>query len=92
MAALKDLQQLYIKDKERVLEYATSLSRGLKAMAETPSADALSEPWLKDEFETLIQQFLAAVDTEFGGFKGAPKFMMPNTLEFALHYHLLCPN
>jgi uncharacterized protein YyaL (SSP411 family) len=92
MAALKDLQQLYMKDKERVLEYATSLSRGLKAMAETPSADALSEPWLKDEFETLIQQFLAAVDTEFGGFKGAPKFMMPNTLEFALHYHLLSPN
>ena len=92
MAALKDLQQLYMKDKERVLEYATSLSRGLKAMAETPSADTLSEPWLKDEFETLIQQFLAAVDTEYGGFKGAPKFMMPNTLEFALHYHLLCPN
>ena len=36
MAALSDLHQLYVNDRERVLEYATSLSRGLKAMAETP--------------------------------------------------------
>ena len=92
MAALTDLHQLYANDRERVFEYATNLSRGLKAMAETPSADKLNTVWPKSEFEELIHEYLSAVDTEFGGFKGAPKFMMPNTLEFALHYHLLSPN
>ena len=42
MAALTDLHQLYANDRERVFEYATNLSRGLKAMAETPSADQLN--------------------------------------------------
>ena len=92
MAALSDLHQLYVNDRERVREYATSLSRGLKAMAETPSADQLDTIWPKSEFEELVHEYLSAVDTEYGGFKGAPKFMMPNTLEFALHYHLLRPN
>jgi uncharacterized protein YyaL (SSP411 family) len=39
-----------------------------------------------------IKAYLEALDPIYGGFKGAPKFMMPNTLEYLLHYVSLKPN
>ncbi|MFM1808692.1 MAG: hypothetical protein RLZZ242_1417 [Bacteroidota bacterium] len=92
VAALSDLQQLFVNERERVLEYATSLSRGLKAMAETPSVGEQHAPWGTQDFELVFDTLLKDMDTEYGGFKGAPKFMMPSTLEFALHAHLTQSN
>ena len=92
MSALNDLQHLHAEDPERVLEYATQLSNGLKAMAETPSITEEEFDWTSKELEEVKETFLSHTDTVNGGFKGAPKFMMPNTLELALHFNALLPD
>lgn len=92
MSALKDLQHLHSEDPERVLEYATQLSNGLKAMAETPRIIEEEFQWTSKELEEVKETFLSHTDTVNGGFKGAPKFMMPNTLELALHLNALLPD
>ena len=92
MSALQDLHHLYAEDPERVLEYATQLSNGLKAMAETPSVTEEDFGWTSKELEEVKEAFLSQTDPANGGFKGAPKFMMPNTLELALHLNALLPD
>ena len=89
LASLNQLVSIYIEDVERVLEYAASLSRGLKGMTEIVSEP--SSPKTIDHSFT-IKTYLEALDPIYGGFKGAPKFMMPNTLEYLLHYVSLRPN
>lgn len=92
MSALRDLHHLHVEDPERVLEYATQLSNGLKAMAESPSVTEEEFQWTSKELEEVKESFLSHTDPVNGGFKGAPKFMMPNTLELALHLNALVPD
>ena len=92
MNALRDLHHLHTEDPERVLEYATQLSNGLKAMAETPSVSQEEFHWTNKELEEVKENFLSQIDPVNGGFRGAPKFMMPNTLELALHLNHLTPD
>ena len=89
LASLNQLVSIYIEDVERVLEYTASLSRGLKGMTEIVSES--SSPETIDHSFT-IKTYLEALDPIYGGFKGAPKFMMPNTLEYLLHYVSIKPN
>ncbi len=89
ITSLNQLVSIYTEDVERVLEYAASLSRGLKGMTEIVSES--SSPETIDHTFTL-NAYLEALDPTYGGFKGAPKFMMPNTLEYLLHYVSLKPN
>lgn len=82
LAALLQLKRLHEEDLERVLEYAASLSRGLKQMAQIiPESD---QP-LPINHRHALDQFKEALDPVYGGFKGAPKFMMPNALSYLLH-------
>ena len=89
LSSLNQLVSIYTEDVERVLEYAASLSRGLKGMTEIVSES--SSPEAIDHSFT-IKTYLEALDPIYGGFKGAPKFMMPNTLEYLLHYVSLKSN
>ena len=38
------------------------------------------------DLEKYSELLLKNIDDEFGGFKGAPKFMMPNNLQYLLRY------
>lgn len=89
LSALVQLQRLYQDDLERVLEYATSLNRGLKQMAQIiPESDNPASL----NHQLALDTFKESLDPEYGGFRGAPKFMMPNTLGYLLHQLFLESN
>ncbi len=81
--ALEQIQQLYIKQPEKLIAYANRLEEGLKSMdlvkLNTNDTDFKNFP-IKEIVASWSKQF----DNRDGGFKGAPKFMMPNNLAFLL--------
>jgi uncharacterized protein YyaL (SSP411 family) len=82
---LEQLAALYNSDPEKVIDYAASLADGIRSInlvenrTESPILPA-------EELDSAIKNWAAAFDTFLGGYKRAPKFMMPNNLELLLHY------
>lgn len=88
VASLKQLAELYEKEPARIKEYADKLTQGVQAMQlldETPPTAAIDEKQL----DGLVADWSQYFDTFLGGYKRAPKFMMPNNLDFLLHYGFL---
>lgn len=83
--SLKQIHNIYTTDFQRVVEYANKLQEGIKSL---PLMD--KKMLESEQFNAVIQQGVATwkehFDREFGGQSGAPKFMLPNNLEFLLHY------
>ncbi|MCG2417770.1 thioredoxin domain-containing protein [Aequorivita sp. F47161] len=81
--ALEQIQEVYNTEPEKLLAYANRLEEGIKSM------DLIhlntNEISFKD-FSTaqIITDWSQKFDTKNGGFRGAPKFMMPNNLQFLL--------
>ncbi len=83
--SLIKLIELYNNDREKVVGYAEDLSRGLKAinLVETNDSD---DSYTLDQLDGAVENWSNYFDTFLGGYKRAPKFMMPNNLDFLLHY------
>lgn len=83
--ALEQIQETYTKEPEKLIAYANRLEQGIKSMdlvhLNTADVDFAKYP-TSEIVKNLSQNF----DTKNGGFKGAPKFMMPNNLEFLLRH------
>ncbi|MEO1010100.1 MAG: thioredoxin domain-containing protein [Bacteroidota bacterium] len=85
---LGQLSELYKKNPDKVLEYAENLSEGLKTinlMENKPNTDLVP---LKD-LTVSVTDWFQFFDTKMGGYRRAPKFMMPGNLNFLLHYALV---
>lgn len=84
-AALKQISDLYKKEPEQLLDYAARLEQGLKQLDvfEIPSSE---RNFHRDYFIPLIEKWKRKFDLQYGGRKGAPKFMMPSNLLFLLRY------
>ncbi|QBA63329.1 thioredoxin domain-containing protein [Muriicola soli] len=82
---LEQLATLYSTDKTKVLEYAAQMEEGLHSINIIPAPEregSLSQNDLKSAVKNWSQYF----DTYLGGYKRAPKFMMPVNLNFLLHF------
>ncbi|WP_047246349.1 thioredoxin domain-containing protein [Maribacter thermophilus] len=82
---LKDLSELYRSDTEKVLGYAQRMAEGIQQIniiEDQQNTFIYSIENLKEDVENWSQYF----DTFLGGYKRAPKFMMPVNMEFLLHY------
>lgn len=82
---LEQLSEMYNKEPEKVTAYAKDLARGIKAInliEPTTSPEALS----KSDLESAVKDWSSYFDREMGGYRRAPKFMMPVNLDFLLHY------
>lgn len=85
MQVLTDLNTLYLKDPSKVRTYANNLVEGINGInliepreeGDTPSINNLRE---------MVSEWYTFFDLEYGGYKRAPKFMMPANLDFLLHY------
>ncbi|MEO1486027.1 MAG: thioredoxin domain-containing protein [Bacteroidota bacterium] len=85
MNLLSQLQNVYHKEPKKVQEYAANLTRGISAvndLTETEKTTGFNLEALKQSIASWAQAF----DTFLGGYKRAPKFMMPNNWDFLLHY------
>ncbi|SDT10221.1 hypothetical protein SAMN05192545_2766 [Maribacter dokdonensis] len=82
---LNQLQKLYIEDPNKITGYAENMAQGLKEINSitNTSNDELIK---SNEIEKIIQDWSNYFDTFLGGYKRAPKFMMPTNMNCLLHY------
>jgi uncharacterized protein YyaL (SSP411 family) len=82
---LINISKLYKEEPERAIQFAENLTKGIqesqliKLNKEVPN-------FLATEVSAAIDVWKTQIDTIYGGFTGAPKFPMPNSLEFLLRY------
>jgi uncharacterized protein len=82
---LTELHTTWQSDPERVMEYATRLTKGIAStdLVEPASPDAeLSQDQLAD----MLAKWEPLMDHTYGGPDKAPKFPLPNNYEFLLRY------
>lgn len=82
---LGQLSNLYKEDPAKIEAYAKDMAQGIKAMnlVEPNTGSKIIEiAALNDAVKNWSRYF----DTYLGGYKRAPKFMMPTNLNFLLHY------
>jgi len=83
--SLEKLIDLYKTDTKKVEEYAANLEKGIKAI-NLVEVNTKNDSFPLDSLNTAVTKWSTYFDTYLGGYKRAPKFMMPNNLEFLLHY------
>lgn len=82
---LNQLQELYITNPEKVIGYAENMANGLKeinAIIPNTTEQQLKTP----EITKIVAQWATYFDTFLGGYKRAPKFMMPVNINFLMHF------
>lgn len=83
-ATLEQLQHLFLHDREKMVEYADKLQMGIHFAGLVEPSKPLSEGL---EFtKPLLEKWEKSFDWDSGGPARAPKFMMPNNLEYLQSY------
>ncbi|WP_027137756.1 thioredoxin domain-containing protein [Gaetbulibacter saemankumensis] len=83
--ALKQITKTYKETPDKLVQFANKLEEGIKSISAVkfnPEDIDFNHIYL----EKAVQTFSASFDKINGGFNKAPKFMMPNNLEFLLRY------
>lgn len=83
--ALEQIQAYHRQNPERTLEYAERLSEGIRESNLVPISKN-SQPVELDQLKDAIARWKPNFDRLEGGSQGAPKFMMPNNLQFLLRW------
>lgn len=85
IAALKQIASLYKKEPQQLLAYADRLEQGLKQL-DVVEIPAFEVNFHRNYFIPIMEKWKRKFDLQYGGRKGAPKFMMPSSLMFLLRY------
>ncbi len=83
ISALKQISEIYETEPEKFISYAKRVQEGINTLNDVVMQTDSFENIDIDKYAKLL---LKNIDEEFGGFNGAPKFMMPNNLNFLLRY------
>jgi len=82
---LSQLAELYASQPEKVEGYADNLAEGLQEINRILPGDT-STGITREELGSMLSQWSGQFDPSYGGYRRAPKFMMPVHLNFFLHY------
>ena len=82
-SALNQISEIYEAEPEKFGSYADRVQEGINALN---IVESKSDSFENIDLEKYSELLLKNIDDEFGGFKGAPKFMMPNNLQYLLRY------
>jgi len=87
MHVLRSLEHTYQNDRQRTLEYAHALSEGVKnsELIERPAEGVVLS---QEKLHEMVLRWSRNFDRMEGGGTHAPKFPLPNNLDFLLHYAL----
>lgn len=80
---LEDMSELYRNDPDKVLAFADNLTEGIKN-SNLITINKEEVPFKKDQFTALVNEIKTNLDLKEGGQKGAPKFPMPDLMNFLL--------
>ena len=85
ISALKQISEIYETEPEKFISYANRVQEGINTLNDVVmQTDSFENIDINKYSKLLIKN----IDEEFGGFNGAPKFMMPNNLNFLLRYSI----
>jgi len=85
MSALKQIQNLYTKSPEKLVEYAEKLEEGIQSAALiAPNTNTIN--FNPAVLTKTVAHWSKSFDHRDGGTKRVPKFMMPNNYHFLLRY------
>ena len=82
---LKSISKLYKENPEKAIQFAENLTKGIQE-SQLIALNKATPNFIDTEVTAAIAVWKTQLDTTYGGFKGAPKFPMPNSLEFLLRY------
>ena len=85
MDALKQIDDLYQKQPEKLVEYADKLEQGIKEV-DIIEVNTDEIKFEKEFIATAVKEWGKQFDHQKGGTKRVPKFMMPNNYQFLLRY------
>ena len=86
MGSLHQLTDLYKKAPEHMEDYAQKLSLGMEQLNNLVTTEDEEQEFSSTFLEETITSWQSKFDLKDGGFRGAPKFMMPNNLSLLLRY------
>jgi uncharacterized protein YyaL (SSP411 family) len=82
---LSSISKLYKEDPEKVISFAENLTKGIQE-SQLITVNKEVPNFLDEDIIASVNSLKNQLDTLYGGTKGAPKFPMPNSLEFLLRY------
>ena len=88
IASLEQLQELWLSNPEKMVDYAQKLQDGLVGISVIEPKNQPTDLNLEN-LAPLVEKWQKSFDWEFGGMARAPKFMMPNNYRFLMHYGFL---
>ena len=83
LEALEGVAQFYIENRNKTEEYASKLHEGIEqnALIAVSPVQTKADPLVMN---SLLSKWESQFDTQNGGTKGAPKFMLPNNWQFLI--------
>ena len=82
---LAEISKLYKETPEKAEDFAQRVTEGIQN-SELITINSEEAIFKNKEIITAINQSKEQLDTIYGGFVGAPKFPMPNTIDYLLRY------
>ena len=82
---LEQLQEMYVSNPEKIIEYAEKLHQGIQMLG-IVGHNTSQEQNHTDNIKPLVEKWSKSFDWEYGGYARAPKFMMPNNYLFLQRY------
>ena len=83
--SLEKMQKLYDKNPQNLIDYASKLEEGIKSM-DLIEVNTNELNFIDFPIENTIKNWSTTFDNKYGGPNRAPKFMMPNNLNYLLRY------
>ena len=83
--SLEKMQKLYDKNPQNLIDYADKLEEGIKSM-DLIEVNTNELNFIDFPIENTIKSWSTSFDNKYGGPNRAPKFMMPNNLNYLLRY------
>jgi uncharacterized protein YyaL (SSP411 family) len=82
---LISISKLYKDSPEKAIAFAENLTKGIQE-SQLITLNKKTPNFVEKDIVEAVDLWKTQIDTIYGGFKGAPKFPMPNSLDFLLRY------
>ena len=82
---LISISKLYKEEPQKAIAFAENLTKGIQE-SQLITLNKKTPNFEEKDIVEAVDVWKTQIDTLYGGFKGAPKFPMPNSLDFLLRY------
>jgi uncharacterized protein YyaL (SSP411 family) len=82
---LISISKLYKDSPDKAIAFAENLTKGIQE-SQLITLNKKTPNFVEKDIVEAVDVWKTQIDTIYGGFKGAPKFPMPNSLDFLLRY------